>query len=134
MNYESFAIDAPKFESANCASIGDPDIFFPETKKEQIENLPFIRRICGSCIHRQECLDFAIEHYISDGIWGGLTERERIRLIPRKPSGKVINKSERAYLYYKRGMTIGEIADRMLMSNMAVEKAISRGKAKESES
>jgi hypothetical protein len=44
------------------------------------------RRICASCPVRQPCLDYAISHAITSGIWGGLTERDRRALRTRHVS------------------------------------------------
>ena len=41
------------------------------------------RRICASCPVRQPCLEFALSHGITHGIWGGLTERDRRALRTR---------------------------------------------------
>ena len=35
------------------------------------------KQFCGSCIVRQECLEFAINTRQEYGIWGGLNEEER---------------------------------------------------------
>ena len=35
------------------------------------------RQICAGCPVRQPCLDYALSHGITHGIWGGLTERDR---------------------------------------------------------
>ena len=35
------------------------------------------RRVCAKCPVRQPCLEYALSNRITDGIWGGLTERER---------------------------------------------------------
>jgi Transcription factor WhiB len=35
------------------------------------------RQICAGCPVRQPCLDYALGHGITHGIWGGLTERDR---------------------------------------------------------
>jgi hypothetical protein len=35
------------------------------------------RQICARCPVRQPCLDYALSHAITHGIWGGLTERDR---------------------------------------------------------
>ena len=40
-------------------------------------------RVCRGCPVREECLDWALESRIRYGIWGGLTERERRRLLRR---------------------------------------------------
>lgn len=38
------------------------------------------KQVCAGCVVQQQCLDYAIEHRISHGIWGGCSERERRRL------------------------------------------------------
>jgi Transcription factor WhiB len=35
------------------------------------------RQICARCPVRQPCLDYAISHGITSGIWGGLADRDR---------------------------------------------------------
>lgn len=37
------------------------------------------RCICYGCPVKQQCLDFAIDNSIKDGMWGGLTYRDRLR-------------------------------------------------------
>ena len=51
----------------------DLNLFFPERG----ESAEPARQVCAACPVRQPCLDYAITNRISDGIWGGLTERER---------------------------------------------------------
>lgn len=50
------------------------EYFFPPPK---IRISPQIRRICGDCQVRLECLAYALHYSEDDGIWGGLTEAER---------------------------------------------------------
>ena len=59
-------------ERAACRG-ADLQVFFPG-RGEPAEPA---RRICACCAVRQPCLDYAISHGIVDGIWGGLTERDR---------------------------------------------------------
>ena len=55
----------------------DPDIFFPDDRKETREAIA----ICGTCPVRSECLEYAIEADIRFGVWGGLSDKQRRRLI-----------------------------------------------------
>jgi hypothetical protein len=48
-------------------------VFFPGRG----ESAEPARRVCASCPVRQPCLDYALSHAITHGIWGGLTERDR---------------------------------------------------------
>ncbi len=42
------------------------------------------RALCRACPVRQECLDYALTVGESHGIWGGLNELERRRLLRRR--------------------------------------------------
>jgi len=57
---------------AACRS-ADLEVFFPG-RGEPAEPA---RQICAGCPVRQPCLDYALSHAITHGIWGGLTERDR---------------------------------------------------------
>jgi WhiB family transcriptional regulator, redox-sensing transcriptional regulator len=51
----------------------DLTVFFPGRG----ESAEPARQICASCPVRQTCLEFALSHGITHGIWGGLAERDR---------------------------------------------------------
>jgi WhiB family transcriptional regulator, redox-sensing transcriptional regulator len=51
----------------------DLKVFFPGRG----ESAEPARQICASCPVRQPCLEFALSHTITHGIWGGLAERDR---------------------------------------------------------
>ncbi len=55
----------------------DPKIFFPTTREEVRQALS----VCGSCPVRPECLDYAFEADERFGIWGGLEEKERRKVV-----------------------------------------------------
>ena len=62
----------------------DPEIFFPIATEESV--LGFIQRedakeICALCPVRRECLAWALKTKQDHGVWGGLSESERILLI-----------------------------------------------------
>lgn len=77
MNSLDFFPEMPVLPDANCKDIINPNIFFPDNKQQEAKSLPIVRLICGGCTHRKECLDYADEHGIFYGIWGGLTPEER---------------------------------------------------------
>ena len=56
---------------------------FPERREEREAREDKAKAICGDCGVRPECLDFALRVREPHGIWGGLTEAERRRLMPR---------------------------------------------------
>ena len=41
------------------------------------------RVICMTCPVRQACRDYALRHRIPHGVWGGTSERERVRILRR---------------------------------------------------
>jgi WhiB family transcriptional regulator, redox-sensing transcriptional regulator len=58
----------------------DPEIFFPATDEEAEE----AKAICAVCPVRQMCLEHALAAREREGVWGGLTERERRRVIRQR--------------------------------------------------
>lgn len=55
---------------------GMQDDLFPDGADQKRARL-----ICASCKVRVECLAEALDNRIEWGVWGGLTERERRRLL-----------------------------------------------------
>lgn len=58
---------------ARCADIPDPDLFFPERGS----STKYAMALCKRCPVKQECLDYAVQNKIEDGIWGGMGLRAR---------------------------------------------------------
>ncbi|MGW4550226.1 WhiB family transcriptional regulator [Streptomyces violaceorubidus] len=50
-------------------------VFFPGPR--DYEEIAEAKELCGWCPVRRACLDFALEHGLKEGVWGGLTEAER---------------------------------------------------------
>jgi WhiB family redox-sensing transcriptional regulator len=92
MNFDIFS-DSPKFTEAKCAQIDDKDFFFPDSKHDEAERLPELKQICGSCIHREECLDYALDKRIVYGFWGGYTADQRRSINRRGRKIKLTNKA-----------------------------------------
>lgn len=63
-------------DDALCAQVGG-DAWYPD--KGQDAARP--KRVCQACPVRDACLDWAIRHREPHGVWGGLTPRQRQRLI-----------------------------------------------------
>lgn len=71
-------------DDARCVG-GDPDVFFPPPgNSEQAQEA---RVICRRCPVRGDCLEYALEHRIGQGIWGGKTARERRRILKARATG-----------------------------------------------
>jgi WhiB family redox-sensing transcriptional regulator len=56
----------------------DPELFFP--KKGDSQQGKVAKKICESCMQRDDCLEEALESGHEYGIWGGKTEFERRKL------------------------------------------------------
>lgn len=62
-------------QQALCAQTG-ADFFFPEPGSSVRD----AKRICGMCDMRSACLDYALSNDERFGVWGGLSEKERLGL------------------------------------------------------
>lgn len=72
-----------EFKEALCAQVGT-EVFFIEDKDEIIKrtkqsDYEFAKKVCNSCVHIQECADWAIKKE-RHGLWGGLTPQERKKI------------------------------------------------------
>lgn len=64
-------------ENAACRD-ADPDLFFPiGTAGNSLRQADEAKRICHRCPAQNQCLAWALENGITDGVWGGTTENER---------------------------------------------------------
>jgi WhiB family redox-sensing transcriptional regulator len=79
--FTQFSLDIPNFPQAQCASSDfDPDTWFPEGLRNlgvRVEDTIVAKTLCGQCVHQMDCLQFALDNGIGDGIWGGLLPEER---------------------------------------------------------
>jgi WhiB family redox-sensing transcriptional regulator len=57
-----------------------PSRFFPSDGV----GVEVARRICADCPVKSPCLEYALEHRIDHGVWGGCSERERRRILKRR--------------------------------------------------
>ena len=64
-------------ERAECQSY-DGDVFFVDPRSAAVA---FAKRICSQCPVIQECLEYAFRTDQRYGVFGGLTETERYRMV-----------------------------------------------------
>lgn len=64
-------------ELAACHDRTDVD-FFPST--DDLGAMAAAKEVCRGCVVVDDCLQFAIETNQPDGIWGGLSTKERARV------------------------------------------------------
>ena len=57
-----------------------PTMFFPSDGV----GVDRARKICATCPVVSQCLDYALDHHIDHGVWGGCSERERRRIAKRR--------------------------------------------------
>ncbi len=68
-------------ELARCRGV-DPEVFYPVSDDE--DAAAEAKAICALCPVREPCLEYALSAREKDGVWGGLTERERRRVLRRR--------------------------------------------------
>ena len=68
-------------QQALCRGV-DPEIFYPVSEDEDAS--ADAKAICAQCPVREPCLEYALTVREKHGVWGGLTERERRRVLRRR--------------------------------------------------
>jgi WhiB family transcriptional regulator, redox-sensing transcriptional regulator len=67
----------------------DPDLFFPiSTAGPALGQIEQAKQVCRRCPARIQCLAWALDHWVADGVWGGTTgdERRVIQIRSRRKS------------------------------------------------
>ena len=73
------------WRSSGACRSADPDLFFPISGKGPADRqIARAKVICAGCGVRRECLEFALAHDPTYGIWGGTTAEDRQRDRRRK--------------------------------------------------
>lgn len=76
------------WRSAGACLSADPDLFYPISDRGLGQRqVAQAKVICASCSVRRPCLEFALAHDQSHGIWGGTTPEERRRYLQRERRG-----------------------------------------------
>ncbi|MGQ0805315.1 MAG: WhiB family transcriptional regulator [Actinomycetota bacterium] len=68
-------------EFARCRGV-DPEVFYPVSDDDDAADEA--KSICALCPVREACLEYALSTREKNGVWGGLTERERRRVLRRR--------------------------------------------------
>jgi WhiB family transcriptional regulator, redox-sensing transcriptional regulator len=71
-------------DHAACRDV-DPELFFPLTSAGPSRaQTAAALTVCGSCVVRAECLDWSLEQKIDHGVWGGLSEEQRVVVLRQR--------------------------------------------------
>ena len=79
--------EAPGPTGQNWRSVGlcrgsDTMVFYPPSEDDSLADEA--KAICNLCAVRRPCLEFALATREKHGVWGGLTERERRRVLRQR--------------------------------------------------
>ena len=66
---------APWMSLAACAGV-DAELFHPHSGESTDE----AKAVCATCCVQPDCLNYALTNNETNGIWGGMSARERRRL------------------------------------------------------
>jgi WhiB family redox-sensing transcriptional regulator len=75
-------LDTGWMQAGNCRN-HPASLFFPRDGT----GVEAARQVCSTCPVRQACLDYAIDHRIEHGVWGGTSERARRRILRARQRG-----------------------------------------------
>lgn len=74
----------PDWAAQSACTKVDPETFFPDSQPGPAA----AKAVCAGCPVRRECLVAALARNERFGVWGGLTERERLNLKRRNAARK----------------------------------------------
>lgn len=74
-------------ERGNCARTNDRRFFSDSGSTAQADQNAVRKEFCNSCPVKTECLNYAIDNRIDNGVWGGASERERRRIRKNRARG-----------------------------------------------
>jgi WhiB family transcriptional regulator, redox-sensing transcriptional regulator len=71
-----------KWRSIGLCKGSETKVFYPPSDDDSLAEEA--KMICSMCAVRQPCLEFALTTREKHGVWGGLTERERRRVLRQR--------------------------------------------------
>ncbi len=72
-------------EDGACRGV-EPEVFFPVSEDDAWR----AKELCGVCSVKAECLVFSLQNRERYGVWGGVTEKERIDLQRRGQAQRIL--------------------------------------------
>lgn len=75
---------------AACVSTSTEIFYHPDGERgsRYKEREDAAKAVCNTCSVKQQCLDYALEIEDSFGVWGGMSEKERLALLVQKSKTK----------------------------------------------
>lgn len=96
----------------------DTELFFPLPGRYSTE-AEFAKSICKNCPVKDDCLRFALENRENYGIFGGLTQEERGRLLRRHPRAWGQHVKDAVRRMNAQGYSDSEIAETLALPSRA---------------
>jgi WhiB family redox-sensing transcriptional regulator len=66
-----------------------PSTFFPSDGV----GVEIAKRVCADCPVKDQCLEYALQHRIDHGVWGGTSERQRRRILKQRRLAGTANRA-----------------------------------------
>ena len=80
-------IKAPGFDGTQPCKDVDPELFFPESRAEELETIKLLKPICTHCSFTAPCLEWAVNNK-EFGFWAGTTTDQRRSIIRKRQRQK----------------------------------------------
>lgn len=78
---------APDFDGTQPCKDMDLELFFPESRVEEIETIKLLKPVCDRCQFASPCLEWAIVNR-EYGFWAGTTTDQRKSIIRKRQRNK----------------------------------------------
>ena len=91
-------IPPPYMSEARCNDLAMAELFFPSTGRAHAKQRRDAKTVCNGhvgqtpCVVRVSCGLWAIAQNVDDGIWGGMTPRERRQFCKRTTAGSMASR------------------------------------------
>ena len=79
---KEIGLNGQKWRMVGLCKGSDTLVFYPPSDDDSLAEEA--KTICAMCTVRKPCLEFALTTREKHGVWGGLTERERRRVLRQR--------------------------------------------------